>query len=319
MGVLAMAGVEDAYTHYQDISWEQTAPIPAIYATYAFRRLVTVINGMVYAFGGVSSGDLVTGALNVYDPATDVWTTKASASARYEMSGFVLNGLLHVAGGATASTGALRTHQVYDPGTNTWTTKQQTPSPLRGSPGGFALGDGHGYIAGGADGAYARQLGAYRYDPVANVWTTRASYNHASPISTSVAHAGYAYVVGSAVSRYDPIADAWTSLGSAPPSFQSIVGQVAGQGYSTPDGRVYEYRDYAICEYHIGTNSWRKALPLPPDDLNRAGSVVIVGDHLYMPGSWAGSNPATGRAQAFRTPLPEARWRTARALAMIES
>jgi N-acetylneuraminic acid mutarotase len=89
--------------------------------------------------GGPGSGD----QLEVYNPATNSWTTKAPMPqpSGQVMASAVLNGKFYVAGGVERGTGdAQATLRVYDPVTNTWTTRAPMPNPRSWAAGAAAAG-----------------------------------------------------------------------------------------------------------------------------------------------------------------------------------
>jgi N-acetylneuraminic acid mutarotase len=80
-----------------------------------------------YVVGGTYEGDNV---LEVYDPTTNAWSTRASmGSVRSRSAGGALNGKLYVIAGS-ANGQAVPTTSVYDPATNAW--KNLTPAPFTG-------------------------------------------------------------------------------------------------------------------------------------------------------------------------------------------
>jgi N-acetylneuraminic acid mutarotase len=95
------------------------------------------IGGKFYVVGGGRANKL-----DVYDPATNQWTSRAPLPRpRWDGGGVALGGKLYVIGGMTetpeGSWQAVRTTTVYDPATNTWTIKRPMPtarSGIRGSP-----------------------------------------------------------------------------------------------------------------------------------------------------------------------------------------
>ena len=70
-----------------------------------------VIGGKLYVVGGFRGAQSVAD-LDVYDPATDSWTTRAPMPTAGGAIGTALEGKLYVLAGTNA--------YVYDPGTNTW-------------------------------------------------------------------------------------------------------------------------------------------------------------------------------------------------------
>ena len=93
------------------------------------------IGNRLYVVGGcvrsVPSGACpATDKLEVYDPVTDSWTTKASMpTPRIFMGVAVNNGQLHTVGGDGGGGSIVAIHEVYNPTTDTWTTDTSMPAP----------------------------------------------------------------------------------------------------------------------------------------------------------------------------------------------
>jgi N-acetylneuraminic acid mutarotase len=95
------------------------------------------VNGKIYVIGGRLSGAFIIGfpgninLVQVYDPATDSWVTKAPMpTARSGLNTANLNGIIYAAGGEVQSDNflaAFRTFEAYDPASDTW---WQLPSML---------------------------------------------------------------------------------------------------------------------------------------------------------------------------------------------
>ena len=105
-------GYSETYIYNPTInSWEQKTPIP----NPRYYLTACTLNDKIYVIGGTSK------SLDVYDPKTDSWTTKApmlhaNATASQKYSTVVLNGKIHVIGGYHVE----YSHQIYDPETDTW-------------------------------------------------------------------------------------------------------------------------------------------------------------------------------------------------------
>ncbi len=111
-------------------TWTTKTPMPTARATAA----AGVIGGKLYVVGGecdglaVCGGKAATAVLEVYDPATDTWTTKTPMPVALQggHDAGVLDGKLHVVGVAPTF---VVIHDVYDPTTDTWTTATPMPTP----------------------------------------------------------------------------------------------------------------------------------------------------------------------------------------------
>ena len=165
-------------------SYKALAPLPAKRCAASAEE----VGGKIYVIGGLEpfengDGTRVTGRNEVYDPATNTWTTRSPmpTSRNHAFSG-VVNGKVYVIGGRIGSgmiggpnqTGATDIDIVeeYDPTTNLWgVLKQRMPTPRSG--GGAATYNGRIYVSGGE--LQSRQiLAAFRaleaYDPVNDTW-----------------------------------------------------------------------------------------------------------------------------------------------------
>jgi N-acetylneuraminic acid mutarotase len=109
------------------------------------------INGRIHIVGGrLGNGlsPLKTSVHEVYDPATNLWTTAAPMlSARSGINGIMANGCFHVWGGE-APTGMTPEHEVYNPITDAWVRMLNMPIPIHGVVG-SAFVDGLIWVTGG--------------------------------------------------------------------------------------------------------------------------------------------------------------------------
>src|SRR3989441_1143564 len=116
-------------------TWAYRAPMPTARAGAA----VAVVDNRIYVIGGRDCpylfcfGARVFDTVEIYDPATDSWTTGASMpTARTDASAAVLGGLVVVVGGwmfdnRTAIT-ILGTTEIYDPITDSWASAPGMPT-----------------------------------------------------------------------------------------------------------------------------------------------------------------------------------------------
>ena len=106
--------------------WAFKASMPTARCNFA----IAAFKNKIYCIGGVTnwnSESSYTGVNEVYDPATDIWETKAPMPNPVSATATVVNGRIYVIGGG----GANKTlNQVYDPATNTWTIKTPMPDGL---------------------------------------------------------------------------------------------------------------------------------------------------------------------------------------------
>ncbi len=116
-----------------------------------------VIGGKFYLVGGWdelgSASTNITGTLDVYDPATDTWTTKAPMpTARQLLAAGVIGGKLYAVGGIDNGSLFFNTVEVYDPATDIWTPQPPMPTARAWLAAGVI--NGVLYAVGGVNGSY---------------------------------------------------------------------------------------------------------------------------------------------------------------------
>jgi N-acetylneuraminic acid mutarotase len=138
-------------------TWSEREPAPHGH----HRGAVAVINGKIYLAGGMTNTVLndVTyqydpepvARLDVYDPATNVWTTKRSMiTPRWAAAAGVIEGKLYVAGGIGADASARAAMEMYDPATNSWAARAKMLTPRESA--GAAVVGGLLHVLGGQGG-----------------------------------------------------------------------------------------------------------------------------------------------------------------------
>src|SRR2546422_635356 len=178
--------------------WTTKASMPTARNALA----VGVIDGVLYAVGGI--GSVIPGlpTVEAYDPATDTWTTRAPMpTARFGLGVATINGKLYAVGGASNAPngGQYATVEVYDPATDTWTTKASM-SATRHLLGLGAI--NRTLYAVGGEGSIPTLntiVGSVEaYDPVTDLWTTKAVMPTARAFLGVGVVSGILYAVGGA-------------------------------------------------------------------------------------------------------------------------
>jgi len=127
---------------------------------------VGVIGDRIYVAGGTDNTGATIGAVEVYDPAANSWSTLASMNVpRNHTAGGVIERKLYVVGGRGHSAAATAL-EVYDPETDTWTVLAPMPTGRSG----IAVGVVHGelYVFGGEGGRMFHEVEVY--DPRSGRW-----------------------------------------------------------------------------------------------------------------------------------------------------
>jgi hypothetical protein len=150
--------ITDTYTPRADV------PTPRTWGTCA------IVSDSIYIIGGYSYGT-PSGATNVnevYDPATDTWTTKtAMPVSKYGVTreNPVINGIIYVTHGLNG--GFHTDNYAYDPATDTWEQKSSAVHPRDGV--GCCVFNNKLYVVGGRDDYISGGTGTNyveEYDPL---------------------------------------------------------------------------------------------------------------------------------------------------------
>lgn len=277
-------------------TWETLAPAP----TKRTEVTAAVLGGKIYLLGGFAEPSLsnlsnmtITDRVEVYDPATNAWTTRAPLPVGLHHAAAVVAGnRLYVIGGYRQAFLALwhpvATVYMYDPDKNAWTERAPMPTPR----GALAVAESGGrlYAIGGYDGS-SNKAAVEVYDPVSDTWTAR------SPLPTPRDHlaattaGGKIYTIGgrvnqsyahnlSTVEAYDPAVDRWTKVADLPTARSGITAGVIRGTIYVLGGEAPEGTFRANEAYTPGTDRWHSAASMPTGR-HGLGSAV-VGDRLYV-------------------------------------
>jgi len=182
---------------------------------------VAVVNGQVYAIGGVTdppSWVQCTNANEKYDPTADRWVFRAPMpTPRASFATAVYNNKIYCIGGTTGAKNtqnvASNVNEVYDPAKDAWTIKASMPTARVGVT--ASVVDGKIYVLGGNSGA------SEVYDPEADSWTTKASmpvkpgltqiWSCTSSVVDGKIHVIGAFPFSSSHQVYNPKTDSWTA------------------------------------------------------------------------------------------------------------
>ena len=129
--IYCMGGVTEVYDTATD-TWESKEPMP----TARFALQANIVDGKIYLIGGYvpdnsDFGASISALNEVYDPATDSWTTKAPMPvATSDYPSAVVDNKIYVIGGLSSSPQS-DLNQIYDPETDKWSRGALMPSGIR--------------------------------------------------------------------------------------------------------------------------------------------------------------------------------------------
>ena len=207
--------------------WTQKADMPS--PRWGFST--SVVNGKVYAIGGVGSSTKV----EAYDPATDTWTQKAGMQRGRNLFGSaVVDGTIYVIGGNHSTTGgSLALVEAYDPATDAWTPKADMPTPRDSLS--TCVVDGKIYAIGGF--AYNPDIGVGKalatveeYDPATDTWTTKAGMPSEKEYPPTSVVDGKIYVLGAGEVTTRQVRRCWSTILRPTPGHPEPACQRPGVG-----------------------------------------------------------------------------------------
>ena len=241
-----------------------------------------VLDGKIYAIGGLEGQGNPSPRVDVYNPNTNTWTPAAPLPFGNDHHGAaVAAGKLYVFGGLSRDT------YLYDPIANSWSLVAQMQSAHGGTPAVGVINDKI-YCAGGTSGATTHGV-LEIFDPATNTWTKGPSMGVSRNHCAGAVIDGKFYVAAgrgsssaaNALEVYDPGTNDWSRKPNMPTGRSGVAaagvnGEVfvfGGEG-----GRMYP----EVEAYNPATNSWRRLADMP---VPRHGIwAAVIGNKIYLPG-----------------------------------
>lgn len=279
--------------------WQRVAPM--LTATSGLAA-TTGRDGRIYVVGGEGSDGFLS-ATQVYDPATDTWSSLPNMPLKRRDLAAVTgsDGRIYAIGGENRSgdSGLSQINEVdvYDPGTNSWSTVTAMPSPRSGVAA-VTGPDGRIYVFGGsASGSILNTVEFYT--PSTNTWSIAAPMPTArSGAAAVLGRDGLIYVIGGStftgvfntVEAYNPATNRWTTVA------HMLIARTLLAAALGPDGLIYAIGGFdfhsnlsTVEAYNPKTNTWTTVSPLLT--ARRAFAGVLGSDgRIYAIGGDGASN-----------------------------
>ena len=207
---------------------------------------VRLLDGRVLAIGGryfnsTSGTTLTLSSVEIFDPATETWSSTGSMNVAREnfFSTLLPDGKVLVVGGMRRAPGTtyLSSVEIYDPSTGIFTYTNSMPQ-TRGEAIGVTLASGKVLIVGGYSDASGHMKSAILFDPATNTWSSIASQMntvHYAGSATVLMNDGRVIIAGgwspstgvSAIEIFNPSNNTFTSAANLP-SFSFGRGSLTG-------------------------------------------------------------------------------------------
>ena len=272
----------------KDLTWHEHAQMPTRRAHLG----LAAVEGRIFAIAG-QGPEGVTGAVEIYDPAEDIWTRGSDKpTPATDVSAAAIGTDVYVPGGCDNAGSPAQTVEVYDAVANTWRQVSPLSKPLCAYA--LATMDEKIYLFGGWDGAqYVAD--AYVYEPETDLWTEVSPMPAPRGFASAAALEGHIYVVGgydgetelTACAAYEPEEDSWRAC--APLAVGrgglGLVG-LRGNLYAIGGGGWSSYLGFNE-RYNPDDDAWN-AIETPLVEEWRSPGVVEIEDTIYAIGGWSG-------------------------------
>jgi DNA-binding CsgD family transcriptional regulator len=281
--------------------WQEHAQMPTRRAHLA----LAAVDGHIFAIAG-ESPEGITGAVEIYDPADDIWTRGRDKPIPVTyVSGAAIGTDVYVPGGCDGAGTPMQTVEVYDVAADTWRQADPLPKPLCA----YALTTlaEKLYLFGGWDGKrYVAD--AYVYDPQTDTWNEATLMPIARGFAAVTPLNGRLYIVGgyngekelSTCTIYEPETDQW----------QECAPLTMGRGglglvnlnenlYAIGGGCWGSYLSFNE-RYNPTDDTWSVIeTPLIEEWCNPG--VVVIEDAIHATGGWSGDYLSLNQSY---TPFP---------------
>lgn len=273
--------------------WQARADLPTARGGLA----VAIYENQIYAIGGETAQG-VTGVMEQYDLASDIWKTLTSKPLPVtDINAAVIGGQIYIPGGRLASGHVTNVLESYDPRRTQWERRASLPVALSGYA--LATFEGKLYLFGGWDGQKFL-ASVYEYDPGQDKWIKRTPMPTARGFAGAAIAGGKIYVVGgydgkealTVNEEYSPELDNWTPRAPIPEarfamgmtSVADIIYLVGGEG---------ETGSFLLpLQYVHQQDQWQEFEGPPSENWSHLGLVPFQ-TQLYGMGGWRNDMPAT--------------------------
>jgi N-acetylneuraminic acid mutarotase len=133
-----------------------------------------VLKKEIYVVGGVNSSNSIIADTQIYNVATNAWSTGVSLPTTLEGGvAAVVKNILYVMGGTVDGSTYTNAVWAFNPKTKTWSSKSAMPVALHDA--GVAVKNNIIYVAGGNSPQNLRATNLLSYNPATDTWTNEAS------------------------------------------------------------------------------------------------------------------------------------------------
>jgi len=241
-----------------------------------------VVNGKIYVIGGAGADNQPVASVEVYDPATGTWESRASMPTARALFGVgTFGGLIYAVGGTTIGRDKLAVVEAYDPATDTWTRRADMPTPRNALS--AAVVDGKLYAIGG-----------WGFDRPEGGWESVDPAARGEDFAT--------------VEIYDPATDSWAVGAAMPTPRNHMTACAVGRKiYVIGGGHQATGVDVALSQvgvYDTATNRWTSGADIPTP--RGVPSSAVIDGRIFVTGGIAILAQGSSQTERMRNRIPVA-------------
>lgn len=243
---------------------------------------MAIVDGRLWVLGGMTGerGNKLD-SIEIYDPATDVWSKgPAMPVGRSSHRSVAIGQTIYSFGGSASDDATLPLAEALDAATGGW--RQLAPMPTARFGHAVVEVGGRVYTVGGHDGRAGTGV-VEVYDPASDAWSSAAPLPTARYNLQAVVLGGKIYTLGgwhndapsATVEVYDPATNSWAAgpaMGAAMSNF----------GATVSDGRIHalHHADHQV--FDPSANRWIAGRAMPTT--RHGQGVIALGENVYAIG-----------------------------------
>jgi len=283
--IYSLFGITNVVEH-----WDNTGILNMITARYGLTS--QIYNGKIYCIGGVSNSGTNLDKVEIYDIASNTWTSGAvMLTARGYLTSVLYNGKIYCIGGIDNNSGNYSNKvEIYDIFSNTWTsgTNMLTARLELTSQ----IYNGKIYCIGGHNASNLNKVEIY--DISSNTWTTGTAMTTVRYGLSSVIYNSNIYCMGgnngsylNKVEIYDIVNNTWSTINPMLTNRAFLTSQIYNGNIYCMGGWVTNYSN-KVDVYNIANNTWSNDINNIPN-IKRELTSVLYNNKIYCIGGDNGS------------------------------
>jgi N-acetylneuraminic acid mutarotase len=251
------------------------------------------VGSKLYFIGGKDGSSVIQQSMDIYDIASNTWSTGAAPPVgRESVTAVHRAGVIYLVGGKTGTSTYYNTVYAYDIAANSWSLSSVVTPATVADDQAVIIGDNF-YLVRGEPGGTTQSANSalYKYSFSTGLWASGLTNLPASrAASASFDYNGKFHVFGGHTGgvanqkcyRYEDGTNTWVALADQPLILSEAIPLVPGNGLIYICGGMNNSNvvSSAILTYNPTNNTWANNLTMPRNRTRAAG--MMVGNRAYL-------------------------------------